>query len=484
MKNNKNNIIRTSIGSFLHMTVLHIGAFVVTMVLTRILTTNEFGIISLVNTIVFLLIAVMSLGIPAALARYLAEHDNALYRRALIKNSMAAVFPWLVFCLLIFFIIFPYISEVVLEHPFLVDLQFIIIAILILEIIRLFIEKICHGTSQMHVLAKLSTLTSFLLILITIPVVILYQSAESVLIAKIIALFLPVLFILPRMKKIIGTDKLIAKVDVPSTKEIVKYALPLSVISLAGFGYLQTDILMMAHYSSTTDVAYYAVCVFVFFRLTVLTRAIGNGIAPSMADKSISDKDKELYLFNGLRFALIISVPVTVYAFINGEEVFALVFGEAYSKLGLIIQILSIYYLLSSILSVINPVMDFMGNASIRARAFIFGALVNILMNMHLIPLLNLQGAAIATLIAFACYFLIVLISSRKILMNCVLRNGCIGSFFVKVLPVMLVLLFVIDQQYKELSYMLNALVILFLYPVMLSFFKVFEFSEIKRLKR
>jgi len=464
------------------MIALHIGAFVVTMVVTRFLTTNEFGIVSLVNTIIFLLVAVMGLGIPAALARYLAEYDDALYHRALIKNAITASLPWLIFNIGIFFLIFPYISEFVLESPFLVRLQNLIITILILEIIRLFIEKICHGTSQMHVLAKLSSLTSFLLIVITIPIAIIYKSAESVLVAKIVGLFLPVVFILPKIMRLIRPRNDDSKIVVPSTKEIVRYALPLSFISLAGFGYLQTDILMMAHFSSTTDVAYYAVCVFVFFRLTVLTRAIGNGIAPSMATKSISNKDKELYFYNGLRVALIITVPITIYSFINGEEIFSLVFGEAYGKLGSIIKILSIYYFLSSILSVINPIMDFMGNASIRARAFILGALVNILMNMHLIPVLKLQGAAIATVVAFLCYFIVVLILARKILTRCLLNKSSIVSFFIKVLPIMLILMNYIDNQYKDVSLIINALVILFLYPIMLIFFRVFEINEIKRI--
>jgi len=417
--------------------------------------------------------------VPGSMARFLAEHECVNYRKKTIYKSIVILVPWIALSFIVYLFLFPYVSKQILDKSFLINYQYIIFVILLLEIVRLYIEKICHGISKMYILSKLSAATSLLLIIITIPLAIFYQTAEVVLIAKVVALSLPLFLVLPLLYKVINTSSTVQDVKEPDGPQIIKYGIPLSVISLAGFGYLQTDILMMAHYSDITDVAYYSICVFVFFRLTVVTRAIGNGIAPSMADKSIPDEDKNRYLYHALKYSLIISAPISFYAYFNGEEVFALVFGDAYSRLGSVIKIICWYFLITSILNVFNPVMDFVGKAKIRAYAFILGALLNVVLNIMLIPDYGLRGAAISTLIAYFLYFILVVFSIRNEIWKCFKTNDDISNYIYKVLPIVFLVMYFVMHYFDDVSYVVNAIVLISLYPFILKYFNVFEVSEL-----
>lgn len=472
-------IISTSIGSFLQMSFLHIGSLIITIALTRILSVDEFGLVSLANTVVFFYVIIISLGVPSSLARYLAVNDNYNYCIELITRGITAIVPWVILSSLLFLLLFSYLSDSVFNFPKLEGFKYVLLALILLELVRLYIDKISHGTLNMAVAAKTSGYTSVAMILLMIPAALMYKASISVLLAKAIALFLPVI---PMIMVLYSRLKHKAHGDcddkVPDKKQIIMYGLPLSIISLAGFGFLQTDILFLAYYLNSEYVAYYSVAIFIFSRLTTIPRALGNGLAPVLA-RNTTESDNINYYKESILLTMAFVFPIILYTLINGKELLALVFGAQYEKSYDVLTILCLYFFIASLLAIINPTMDFSGKASLRAKAVVIGASVNIILDIILIPLFGIIGAALATVAGYIIFFFIVFISINREIIQALLRYNLIYRLIFAVIFVFIPLMLLSRYMYVDYSVIINGILLLVFYPLLLNLLGVVNFKNI-----
>ena len=474
-----NKIVNTSIASFLQRGFLAICSLIVTIVLSRLLTLSEFGIFSLVNAIVFFLVIVFSGGLQASMARFIALADDKQYRVTILYKGLSVLLPWVVLCTGFYYFFYSQIIVAVFSEESLVDLSLVIYGIALIEVGRLFIEKVGHGVGRLGIAAEQSAYSSFLLVTLVILTAWMVTTAEAVLWAKMIALGLPVPFALRKLMSVFQKSVVAKSPRVPTTTEIARYGLPLSLTSLAAYGFVQADLILLARYLDSASVGLYSICVFTYVRLVIVPQALGNGLAPHMARINQTDSWFS-YFKKGILYALTFCMPVVIVGFFEGAEVLVFVFGEKYREAAGTFRLLSGYFLLASLLGVVNPILDFSGKANIRAIGLSLGCTVNILLNILWIPVYGVDGAAYSTLVGYLIFFTVVATSLRKGALTMLARD----SSMIRLLLVILLvtsLVVVVRLSIPEYSAVLVVLIVLLVYPALLIGLKVYKLADFER---
>lgn len=194
----------------------------------------------------------------------------------------------------------------------------------------------------------------------------------------------------------------------PITKEILKYSLPLMMISIGFIIATEVDTFMLGWMTNDTEVGAYAAAKRIITKLPHISWAIAMGTMPIFAQLNSENKAKLKKLFrrllkiNGLIFSVIIGV---ILAF--GQIIMPYVFGAEYIASVPPLKILCIYLACASFLSFYNSFLDYRGLAKKRAYNLIFSTILNIVLNYYLIPIYGATGAAIATSISYFPYLIL-----------------------------------------------------------------------------
>jgi len=482
--NNKHHVIfSTSYWAFIQMLFLQVGALAVAMYITRMLSAAEYGLIPLINSLVILLVVFVGLGLPGSMARFLASQDTKRNQKLLVIRALIGAAPWVIFSTIIIVMLFPYIVRF-LNEPGLLELKWLFVCVLFLELFRLFLEKACHGTRNMRISASFSGWASLSVVIVTVPVVWHDASAYMVFTAKIFALLVPSVRAAWSLRKVLTDDSSVLAEQLPDIKEMMRYGLPLAVISLSGFGFVQLDMLLLAYYGNSATVGFYSVGVLLLIKLIELSKVIGFGVSPFYAKKNGDEIERATYFITGMRYALIVAAPLAILIAIEADSILGYMFGSTYAQAGDSMVVLSAYFIMASVLAIASPVLDFGGKAKIRAYGAIVGALTNLILNIVLIPRYGAVGAAIATVCGYSILFIVTISNVFNIIPLEALKNKSLLRLITFVAPLILISMIVIKLVQDETSLLGNLLFLMIVYPVLLYWSGVVTKSEIDLVRR
>ncbi|MBB6646609.1 flippase [Halobellus ruber] len=106
---------------------------------------------------------------------------------------------------------------------------------------------------------------------------------------------------------------------------------------------------------------------------------------------------------NMITASLFFVIPSFVGVAILSEELLGLIFGEEFVLASTALSILVAQKMFQAINQVIGRTLQATGSADLAAYAMIGGALVNIMLNIILVPTYGLEGAALATFFSYLC---------------------------------------------------------------------------------
>ncbi len=180
-----------------------------------------------------------------------------------------------------------------------------------------------------------------------------------------------------------------------------KAIIPLALLSGAQQVIKYTDIIALGYFRSSADVGIYRVAVqcseLVLFVLVTLTLVLAPKIAGLYASND-HDTLKKLIRFSS-RLLLVSALPLTLILVFGGKYIIGFVFGTVYTEGYNALIILSIGQLGVAIMG-IAPMVLRMTNHEQASLAIMAGAAIsNLILNIILIQLYGINGAAMATAI-------------------------------------------------------------------------------------
>ena len=197
--------------------------------------------------------------------------------------------------------------------------------------------------------------------------------------------------------------------------QILKISIPLMFAQSVQFIMVWTDKLMLGNMMSSEEVGIY----FTAFKLSmfaaVALMSINSIASPKFAEMFGKDDMEGLKkaVHQSTKMIFWTSVPLVILFFIF-PEFFLGLFGEEF-KVGVTAFIfLSCGRLISSFSGSVGNILQMTGNQNIYARILLFGAILNVVLNLILIPRYGINGAAIASMSSLIVWNLSMVLVVKK----------------------------------------------------------------------
>lgn len=188
------------------------------------------------------------------------------------------------------------------------------------------------------------------------------------------------------------------KPSLKNSKTLILNSLPF--FSVAALFMLNTriDIIMISWFKGETGVGIYNTAVELMNITFILPALISTAFFPVLSRCFREDVNKLVSISNfGLKLNITLSVPIAVGVFILAPKIVLLIFGTQYYGAVIILRIFSINILMQFGVSFLSWIFTATENVNIVLKANGLMLLLNVILNLFLIPSYGLAGAAIAT---------------------------------------------------------------------------------------
>jgi O-antigen/teichoic acid export membrane protein len=237
-----------------------------------------------------------------------------------------------------------------------------------------------------------------------------YAYLISVLIVSVLSFFS---FIYWLNKKSKGKEQ--AVLEVKSYSSLLKIAIPLMFAQSVQFIMSWTDKLMLGAMSTPEEVGVYHTAFKLSMFAAVALMSINSIASPKFAEM-FSKNDMiglEKVVRQSTKMIFWTSIPLVIIFFMFPEFLLGM-FGEEF-KVGVTAFIfLSCGKLFSSFSGSVGNILQMTGNQNILAKILLFAAILNIALNLYLIPRYGINGAALASMICLVVWNSAMVLAVKK----------------------------------------------------------------------
>ena len=387
-------------------------SFVLIMYLTRKLGVSDFGRYSLVGIIIFYFNFFSNLGIgPLSVREISRRRENA----AAFFNNILTLRAFLGFVSLGLLHLF---SRVIGYEPELVALLTIASIAMIFNIVINCFDSIFISFERMQYPALFSVAAISLTTVFSIAVLEMGFGLRELFMGSIVISFLVMLGYANIVSRKILRFRPSLQWDI--WKSILIQALPFGILMVLGLLHSKIDIFMLSKIPGPVDgmtaIGFYSAPHKVFMATMLLIESMRTAIFPLISlnfRENIGLVIRAYYIaFRGILYFF--SIPFLFFFLFLSEPFIDIVFSAQYKESTFAMQILALAYALMAFNTPIIMVLMNIRNLYSFVPVVFLAAVLNISLNMVLIPRYSFNGAAIATLITVGVIFVIKLIFIRK----------------------------------------------------------------------
>lgn len=308
------------------------------------------------------------------------------------------------------------------------------------------------------------------LILITGAFVVMYSKvgllelAYCYVLTGIIDILLNVIF----LKKV---ESIKPKLNLSLWKPMIIKAFPFGLNSFFAVLFFKIDTFMLSVIKGDIEVGVYSAAYTPLLSLsTVTSYMITSAIYPVMSKNFISHKNLlELITVSTVRYIIIIGLPISVGCLTLADRFINLFYAGKYSASVVVFQILALFIPLRLISGVTGTLLTSMDKQNIRTFSVAICAIINIALNIIMIPKLGSIGAATSTVVSELCLYTMFLVFIHKYY-----KHLKINQYFIKPLVASLLMGFFITTIPKLNLYLLITISAI-LYSIILLFLGTFS---------
>jgi O-antigen/teichoic acid export membrane protein len=407
----KNKTFKEIVWSFLTKGSTLILFLVINIILARRLGVESFGLWSLFLSVMTIIFALSYFGVNTSTKKFVAQHNktnnlkNVLLSSIKLRLIFSSIFSLL---LLIFYKPLSSLINPELEILFLYGIPLIFLSGFVEYFKSVFMGL--HRIKYNFIVNLSEYGLKFVLIILFL---LFSNSVISVVNSFIIALFITMT---------IGSYllyhnfyKSLKKTSNNFTKDILKYSYPLIFITIGFMALTEIDIIMIGIFSTVTEVGIYSVAKQIILKLPHISLAIAMGTMPVFAKlDNMNRSELKKRLHNLLKINSIIYFVIILGILFLSPFFIPLIFGLEYANSVLPLQILCIYLFFYATSIILSSFLDYTGKAKIRAYNICITIVLNIVLNVILIPKYGAVGAAIATTISYMPYIVLNWIEVRR----------------------------------------------------------------------
>ena len=384
--------------------ILGVSNFIVSLrglillpILTKFLGPEKYGIWIQLSITLTLLTPFIVLGLPDAIVRFLASEQQKEKMREIVWSILSVIAGFGIFIALLFFLLAEPIANFLQTPALFIKILGFIIIFESLNIALLNIFRALQQIKKYSFFLLLSVISEVGLISLSIFLGFeLLGALVSLLFVKIVLLVL-----------LTSTILIQIGIQIPrfsSLKEHLRFGLPITIGSGAFWGVQSSDRYLIAIFLGILFVGYYAPAYALgnILHLFILPFAL---LLPPVLSKLFEEQnisEIQIYLKYSLKYFLLIAIPAVFGLSILSKELLTLFStNEIASQSHAVIPFVAISLLLYGVYTIFFQVLFLFKQTKISGILWIGAALLNIGLNIVLIPLLGILGAALTTLVAY-----------------------------------------------------------------------------------
>lgn len=396
-----NNTMIYAIGNFGSKSI----AFLMLPFYTLHLSPSEYGKIDLIVTLLGLIIPLLTANIVEAVIRFSVDQKNYTY-----KNVVSNGLVFWIASILILFLLYPLLIQIdfIKEHIFIFYLLFI------LQSIYGIIKQFARSINLNIVYVSSDILYTIYLVVFNVVFIYFYDLGVSgYLVSIILATTLDSIFLIKMtmFHKKISFSSLNLRV----LKEMIIYCLPLVPNSLMWWIMGISDRYLINFYMGLGATGIYSVAT-KFPTIVAMFSGVFFKAWQVSAYEEFGKKDNSIFytnIFNS--FFIILSIISSFYLIFN-EMFINILVSSNYITVYKYVPFLILGVFFSSLASFTGTNYTVVKKNVGAFRTAIAGALINIILNITLIPLWGLYGAVISTFVSYAVVWILRVIGTKKYL--------------------------------------------------------------------
>lgn len=203
-------------------------------------------------------------------------------------------------------------------------------------------------------------------------------------------------------------------------KEVVPFGLTLSFVSMLWSFVANTDKILMSillpQDSASASIGIYAIATSLASLIVIFATPIGAIFLPLLSELHGKGDKKGMHKISATAFRWIIylMVPFTLLIIVLPDNMLNLFYGAAYVPGRWVLVIFTLGIFIRLISSVHSWILAALRLVHIEFYAAAVAAIINIVMNIILVPIYGIEGAAFASLLSFAVVTIMIIYFSKK----------------------------------------------------------------------
>ncbi len=418
-----NRMFKNSFWNFFSLVINRGGALIFTIIISRFLMPEKYGIYSIVLSTTMIFFTFADLGIKSTLVRYLSfalkydrERISGYYRYLLKIKFILATTASLLFLILAYPLANYVFHNSELLIPFMIGAFYIFV--FSFDTFHLHIFYPAEKVNYISIREVMNNLLRVFLALFIFYFLVPEYFIEGLFLSFIFISFFMILY------SLIYTQKVLPEVYLKSEKpinrrKVTKFAGYLTIASISAIFFSYVDSIMLGIFLASEYVGYYRVAFSLVFGIIGILSFTNLALLPIFTKTKEETTDKIIHMV--FRYLSIIIIPVIIGLIVFSRYFIVILFGDSY-LLGLYpLRILAFLIFPAVTIGTLVSVFSAKEKPQIFAKLIFVTSIINIILNLIFIklflnisPLFAIIGASIATVISWFIYLFSAIVIIKK----------------------------------------------------------------------
>jgi len=386
------------IGTGIGMAFAYLGM----MIVARFLGPSDFGLISMASAVTTIASTVVLVGMPGGVVRFVAfykgKNDQGRIKGVII-SALTIVLPLGIIAGILLFLFADLISVRIFNEPNLTPiLKIFSFSVPFYSLYYIFLYAI-SGFQEMRYMVYVRDLFQnssrlFLLIILLLLGYGVFGAAFAYTFAIIATPFVAFYYlnkIFPIFSKAIK--------PISMKRELFSFSWPLMFAGMLGLVMGWIDTLMLGYFLTASDVGIYRASLSTAGLLMIVPGSFGAIFYPVITEFHSRGEKKELENTDAVvtKWIFMIVLPLVLLMILFSKQVLYILYGAEYIAGALVLCILGFGYLIISVFSPTNQLIQVIGRTRLIMVNTSVGAVLDVILNFWLIPIHGIEGAGVAT---------------------------------------------------------------------------------------
>jgi len=404
--------------AFISIATASLAHFILRIVLGRELGPDGLGVYTLAFTIYLFGMQFAAFGIGAALTKYVAEflEDKVAIRNYVSSGMTSSVITGGLMGVVLF-LLAPYIAISFFHVPELEPLVQLTALCYPFIAIQKAVLGTLNGFRRMHLYALLNIIQNVAVVAASIILVMLFGMGVMGAVIGFVGPTILVSALCPLLiRDWIGLDSSLW--NIPALHATTVFGFYVVLGNSVSFLNTQIDSIMIGYYLSPSEVGIYAVAALLAQTLTLIPSAVQRVTAPATATLYGKGDIRAIrrVISSTMRKTFLVSVPIALVLVIFGQFFITLLFTGEFLPAYLPLLALLVGHTIFAPFMAIGSTLASIGKVNIPFKIHSICGMLNVVLNILLIPLLGIMGAAISTTVTHIVSFVIHIVVIEKAL--------------------------------------------------------------------